>query len=335
MITDLSKAVCRQPGCGGPISGVCINQLPFDECPDVVPPEDAEPGEPASAETEPDTVSTGRMGVLSIHEADAFLRAYGGLVLAVVAAPNAGKTTFASALYDLLRRGLLEGFGFAGSETIKGLEERCFDSRVASGEDKPTTLRTRSVSPLIFIHLRIAVPDGRQLDVLLSDRSGEHFDRALNTPAQFADFHEIGRANAILLLVDGQKLVTSHQAEIAGARKLILALAQSGYLANKNVHLVVTKTDLLEGALQRTLVEQRVAVLAEEVQRRGKKTHVEVHLIACRARKGQSSFGEGVQRLIEANLPAVTDQSFTTTFWTPNAASTSSLDRLMFVTRWQ
>lgn len=335
MSTDLSQEVCRQPGCGGPVSGVCINQLSFDECPDVIASVDVEPTEATPGEAEPDTVSTGRTGVLSSEEADAFLRAHGGLVVAVVAAPDAGKTTLASAIYDLLRRDLLNGFGFAGSETIKGLEERCFDSRVASGEDRPVTLRTPRASPLNFIHLKIAVPDGRQLNFLLSDRSGEHFDRALNTPAQFAEFHEIGRADAIMLLVDGQKLATSHQAEVAGARKLIMALAQAGYLANKTIHLVVTKTDLIDGASHRAAVEQRAAALAQEVQRRGEKTLLEVHLIACRARKGQSSFGEGVHRLIAANVPKISDRSFVTTCWTPNTKSTSSLDRLMFVTRWQ
>lgn len=334
MSFDLSQAVCRLSGCGGPVSGVCINQLPFDECPDVIAGEDAEKIEMSTAEPGPEMVSTGRTGVLSIEEADSFLRTHGGLVLAVVAGPDAGKTTLVSALYDLLRRGHLDGFGFAGSETIKGLEERCFDSRVVSGQDKASTLRTPRSSPLIFIHLRVAVPDGRQLDVLLSDRSGEHFDQALNTPAQFCDFHEIGRADAILLLVDGEKLAISHQAEIARVRKLILALAQADFLSSKTVHLVVTKADLLKGQTQRTLVEQRASIIVDEIRRRGEKAVVEFHLTACRARNGHSTFGEGVHRLLEANVPSAIERSFTTTFWRPGDGGTS-LDRLMHVARWQ
>lgn len=334
MSIDLSQAVCRLPGCGGPVSGVCINQIPFDECPNVIAVEDTEEIEASRTAARSEMVSTGRTGVLSIEEADAFLRAHGGLVLAVVAGPDAGKTTLASALYDLLRRGLLDGFGFAGSETIKGLEERCFDSRVASGQDKASTLRTPRAAPLIFIHLRIAVPNGRLLDVLLSDRSGEHFDQALNTPGQFAHFHEIGRADAILLLVDGEKLATGHQAEIARMRKLVLALAQAGFLSGKTVHLVVTKADLLKGEIQRTLVEQRASVIAEEVRRRGEMTLVELHLTACHARKGCSTFGEGMHRLLEANVPSVAERSFTTLFWSPGGGGTS-LDRLMHVERWQ
>ena len=335
MTIDLSQARCRLPGCGGPAAGICINQVPFDECPNVISSEEADSAEAASAAVEPETVSTGRSGVLTLEEADAFLRAHGGRVLAMVAAPDAGKTTLASAAYDLLRRGLLNGFGFAGSETIKGFEERSFDARVASEQDEPLTLRTPSAAPLVFLHLRIAAPDGRMLNVLLSDRSGEHFDRALNTPARFADFHEIARADAILLLVDSEKLATGHQAELARMRKLILALVQAGHLANQTVHLIVTKIDRLRSAPQRTLVEQRAGVIADELRRRGETTQVEVHLTACRARAGTSRFGDGVGRLVEANLPATIARSFATTYWTPQASSTSSLDRLMFAARWQ
>lgn len=335
---DLATAICRLPGCGGPVSGVCINQLPFDECPDVIPAVGADEEEEdevlPTSEAGSDLVSTGRTGVFSIAEADAFLRANGGVVLAVVAGPEVGKTTLASAIYELLHRGRLEGFGFAGSETIKGLEERCFDARVASDQEKASTLRTPRAAPLIFVHLRIAVPDGREVDVLLSDRSGEHFDRALNAPAEFEDFKETERADAILLLVDGENLVTNHQVEIARLRKLVMALSQAGHLARKTVHLVLTKADLINGEAQLTLIEQRAKVIAEDIQRRSEGTAVQIHLTACRAKKGQSTFGQGVHGLLKATLPPVITRTFTTTFWHPGSGGTP-LDRLMFMEKWQ
>ena len=333
MTVELTNAVCRLPGCGGPASGVCINQLAFDECPDVIAVEDAEEVEAPPAAGGQETVSTGRTGVLSIEEADAFLRSQGGLMLAVVAGPDAGKTTLAATIYDLVRRGRLDGFGFAGTETVKGFEERCFDSRVASGQDEASTLRTPRGAPLVFVHLRIAVPDGRHFNFLLSDRSGEHFERALDAPSRFAGFPEISRADAILLLVDSGKLVSGHQAEIAHMRKLILAIAHAGFLSGKAVHLVVTKVDRLRNEAQRTLVEQRAGVIADEVRRRGNDSLVEVHLTACRARRGSSTFGEGIHRLLEANVPAIRERPFATKSWTPGDGGTP-LDRLLHVPRW-
>lgn len=330
---DLSTAVCRLPGCGGPVSGVCINQLPFDECPDVVAAEEEEKEVELPVEGPSDLVSTGRTGVLSVVEADAFLRANGGQVFAVVAGPDAGKTTLMSAIYELLHRGRLKGFGFAGSETIRGFEERCFDSRVESGESAPSTLRTPRAAPLIFCHLCVAVPDGRKVDWLISDRSGEHFDRALNAPAEFSSFDEIARADAILLLADGESLAVAHQAEIARLRKLVMALVQAGHLENKTLHLIVTKADLLSGESSLKLVEQRAKVITEDIKSRSGSTTVVQHMTACRARKGNSTFGEGVHGLLSSMIPVASSPEFESLRWRPGSSGTV-LDRLMFAERW-
>lgn len=223
--------------------------------------------------------------------------------------------------------------GFAGSETIRGFEERSFDSRVASDQAKASTLRTPRAAPVIFLHLRIAVADGRLLDFLISDRSGEHFNRALDTPAKFADFEEIGRADTILLLIDGEQLLNNHQVETARLRKLVVALSQAGHLTDKVVHLVVTKADLLNGESQRTQVEQRAKVISDELGRRSSNCRTQTHLTSCRPLKGQTTFGQGIQKLLEVNVPEAKTQVFNTTHWNPGDGGTP-LDRLMRVEKW-
>ena len=87
---DLDAYTCRVPGCKGPRSGVCINGLSFDECPDVIPIEDAVQTEDvrAIAETLPNAgemVQTGGVSSLDAAACDALLRARGGTVVGVVA----------------------------------------------------------------------------------------------------------------------------------------------------------------------------------------------------------------------------------------------------------
>jgi hypothetical protein len=321
---DLATARCAQPGCGGPISGVCINQIPFDECPNVIASDDAISEPLVVSDAAPDLIATGRTGELSLEEADAFLRSNGGIVIAIVAGPEAGKTTLAAAIYELLYRGRLEGFGFAGSETIKGFEERTFDSRVASEELKATTLRTPRAGPMIFLHLKLSVPDGRIVDLLLSDRSGEHFDRALDAPAQFGDFKEVERSDVLL---------KNHQIEIARLRKLVIALTQAGHLTGKIVHAVVTKADLLTGETDLPIVKQRAKIVVDELARRSPTAVVKLHVTGCRPIKGAAVFGNGIRPLLEALIPKTEVREFRTTYWNPGTGGTA-LDKLMFAQRW-
>ena len=327
MIVDLSTAVCRVRGCGGPASGVCINGLAFDECPNVVPAEEVKYGN-IEGGRRPDFVTIGTSSALTIGEADGFMRANGGTLLALVAGPNVGKTTLSSTIYELVRRGRLPGFGFAGSETIHAFEERCFLSRTASMADTPDTVHTPASADVSFLHLGLALDDGRRADLLLSDRSGEHFEEALDQPDSFASFVELVRADAVLLLVDAERLEGNHQAEFARIRKLLLAMSYTGVLLGKIICLVVTKTDKLATNVQRSNVEARAQRLMEEIGRRIPSAQTHLQFTACRATPGHATIGEGVAELMAASMPAVPIRSFKTTLWNPDDGGTA-LDRLM------
>lgn len=325
---DVPTAVCRLPGCGGPSSSVCINGLAFDECPNVRPEAEVEVTS-GSSEPAPDVVSTGRSAALSLAEADAFLRSDGGTLLAVIAGPDVGKTTLIATIYELARRGGLQGLGFAGSETIRGLEERCFLSRAASERDEADTQRTPTGVGVVFVHLRLALPGGRRMNLLLSDRSGEHFDDAVDEPGRFGEFVELRRADGILLLLDAERLERSHHAEIANVRKLMLAMSHAELLTGRAIHLVITKADRLDGEARFAVVNQRAQALVDEFGRRFSSVVVRLHFTFCRAAAGSSTFGRGVGELVIANVPAEIPRRFVTKLFSPTGGGGTALDRLM------
>jgi hypothetical protein len=67
-----------------------------------------------------------------------------------------------------------------------GFEERCFDSRAASGANEPTTLRTRPAEGLVFYHMKFRNEDLKTpiKHLLLADMSGEHYSGALDSASE-------------------------------------------------------------------------------------------------------------------------------------------------------
>ena len=207
---DLQAFMCRVNGCGGPRSGTCINSLSFEECPDVVPVplEEEQAIESRGGVILEKTVPTPGGRSLDAAACDALLRERGGTMIGIVAGPEVGKTTMIGTIYELIHRARMSKFGFAGSETLRGYEERTFLSRMKSNRSAPDTPRTKTLEKLSFTHLRLATADGI-LDVYFSDRSGEHFDNALARPAEFSAFTELLRSQVIIMMVDLQQLMTA------------------------------------------------------------------------------------------------------------------------------
>src|SRR5205085_5639270 len=74
----------------------------------------------------------------------------------VLAGPSdSGKTTLLTSLYELFQWRKVEGYAFAGSNTLPAFEERCYLSRRDSGNVTPHTPRTRYKGPHPeYLHLR-------------------------------------------------------------------------------------------------------------------------------------------------------------------------------------
>lgn len=330
-MTEVAEPICRQPGCGGPSSGVCIETFSFEECPYLkpAPPEDeaAERGdeeEDTGTEMPPDLVSTGNLAQLDAAGCDAFLRARAATVVSLIAAPDVGKTTLMSTLYELVRRGRLEGYGFAGCETIRGFEERCFLSRARSDNLEPDTQRTPARAGLNFTHLSVATEHGRE-ELILADRSGEHFQRVLDSPGSIAEFAELGRAAVILLMVDGEQLVLNRHRPVSEARRLFMALAQAGLADGRRILLVATKRDLVPKDRMAVLDEALVELLAD-LQPRSPGAELKGFATGARPREG-AEFGEGFDALIAAVLPKPSPRRFESAI--PPYSGESPLERLI------
>ena len=93
LIMDLQAFTCRNDGCDGPRSGVCINSLPFDECPDVISVErsEGEPPEQAGPRPPAETVKTPGGRSLDAAHAMPLLRERGGTMIGSSRARRLGK----------------------------------------------------------------------------------------------------------------------------------------------------------------------------------------------------------------------------------------------------
>lgn len=335
---DLSAMGCTVPGCGGPRSGVCINGLSFDECPDVAPVSDETESEQSATEEEASMQSespapagrsmtrTSEGASLNAGSCDALLRQRGGTVVGIVAGPDAGKTTMIATIYELLHRRKLDGYCFAGSETLRGYEERCHLARVASNREKPDTFRTPTQAKLNFTHLRIRTATA-VTDVVFSDRSGEHFDNVLNQPAQLSEFAELVRADVILVLVELDRLASNPHPIISYARRLVMGMRQYGLLESKILRLVGTKADRLN---EKRVLDEAVASLtdlAEDLTRRAGANNTFMPLVTASRKRKDGQGDHGLKQLLEDILRPREQRTFMLPALVPN--NMTEMDALM------
>ena len=331
MSEEIILQSCRLSGCGGPPSGVCINNFTFDECPDVLLQPATDESADAPVASSPSTVQLPGGRNLDLASSDALLRQRGGEVIALVAGPDVGKTTLIATIYELLHRRRMAAFRFAGSETLRGYEERCHRARMASNASKPNTYRTPIGAKANFMHLRVGSAEGVR-DILFCDRSGEHFENALSRPGEFAAFEELHRANTVILLIDLVRLVAENQITVSRLRRLFMAMDQNGLLDKKKLLLVGTKADIAMPTARSRKAEQLLKAIDGELKRRaGGRFEVKCMIVASRARKGSTRAGEGLERLLEEALRS--DAKPTPVIDETWPADPNDLDRLMRVYR--
>jgi Double-GTPase 2 len=309
----LENAVCRLEGCGGPQSGVCINKLSFDECPDVVAAgtdDSSVAGDTLTTLGEaPSAAALASSAIgdsLDLAACDGLLRATGGELVGIVAGPEAGKTTLIATIYERIHRNLAQGVGFAGSESVRGYERRCHFSRLASNGTAPDTERTKFLERLSFTHLRVAVA-GLIQDLVFSDRTGEDFDNALDKPDALGGFVELGRARTIWLIVDLDELSKSPHVLKSHLRRIVMAMEKAGLFDGKNVSVVGTKIDLFPDSSGLTEIETDLRALADDLQHRmANVSKFLVFMVGCRPAAGTTEFGIGLDELLSSLKPDTT-----------------------------
>jgi hypothetical protein len=134
-------------------------------------------------------------------------------LIVLAGAEGSGKTTMLTAFYEHLGRGSFAGFDFAGSRSLLGLEKICHANRVVSGGTRPTTERTIPSDEATYYHLALRETAGerRRQQILLSALSGELYRWARNSREECEKLTFLYRANAIVVLVDGEKLASLEQ----------------------------------------------------------------------------------------------------------------------------
>jgi len=212
---------------------------------------------PAAATPAPDQSKSDLISLPSGAELDesgaAKLAAAKPVRLIVTTGPvDAGKTTLLTSLYELFQSAPVANHLFAGSLTLPAFEKRCHLSRTASGADSPDTPRT-PFGDTKYLHLAVCSGSSPKtcLDLLFTDVSGEAFERAKDSTAECERLSFLKRADHLLMLLDGEKLVRDDKrwATAQDSTTLLQSFLDSGMLAARcMVKVVFSKYDCLLAA---------------------------------------------------------------------------------------
>ena len=213
--------------------------------------------EPAE-EVEPEYIELFSGATLGATEAEVItLRSRTHLVV-FAGAEGSGKTTMLASIYERLNQGPFAGYKFAGTRSLLGFEDICHLNRLASGGVQPDTQRTGLTEETKYYHLALrgAEPVAARRDVLLSAMSGELFRMAKDSQEDAERLTFLRRADAIVVLVDGERLAdtaqrTSAQADAADILESLLDANMVS--ASCQVEIVFSKLDRITAAGQPAL----------------------------------------------------------------------------------
>ncbi len=250
---------CLESGCTVASDGRCLKGLSVDTCPSY-----QDPSVPRALSVDDSTSVTTSEGadfeLASGKELDevtalSITSSCASRVIVVAGAVKSGKTTLIAALYEQFLRGHFAGYCFAGSVTLAAFEERCHLARLESGgasADTPRTEREFERRPLLHLQVRREEPTASFRDLLFTDITGEAFELARDSTEYCQKFGVLRRADHIVLLVDGARLVNPSERYEATAtpRNFLRRCLDAGMLGNRAlVDVLVTKWDIVAVAL--------------------------------------------------------------------------------------
>lgn len=260
-MAELSVHTCKLPDCTVAATGKCMEGLSLDECPHYVRAEtQAAPISPAAESNQDETAADEGAELEMVELPDGLdftpltaarvTRNRLTRVIVVAGDRDSGKTTLVSSLFDKFQEGPFAGYLFAGCRTFRGLERRCFPSRVESERLHADTVRTTrgDGQSLLHLSLRTEKLDRPAQDLLLSDISGEFFRDACDSTDGCQQLKVLGRADHLALCLDGEKLASAGQRhEAFNTGKLLLQSALDAEMIGLHtfIDILFTKRDLI------------------------------------------------------------------------------------------
>jgi hypothetical protein len=308
---DISNLVCNQPGCALASTGDCLEG--FDD------PKGCPHAKPGGAQPSVSADEVAKTGDDQSEALDDWLQLPGGYELTVSEAgqitsrtearvvmfagePDAGKTTLIATIYELLSGDAIDDFRFAGSETILAFERACFPSRIASGNLRPDTVRTRHPRPRFYhLCLRPVTGEGARKHLLLGDVSGETFRRASDDLAEAKKLHILRRVDAFVLILDGDKLRNRKERQDAVQRAVLIlrSLVDARVLLRQSViQVVISKFDCFDPKDKN--VSEFLEHLRSEFTTKFASSfdRLVIHEIAARPDTERFDFGHGVREIM-------------------------------------
>lgn len=243
------SGTCANPECPVAEDGKCLEGYATAECPHYGGHSVEELAEAVEIEVEGDEASppihlhAGRS--LDRSEASRLQRTRRSRTVAILGPNNSGKTSLISGVYDLFQEGPIGEYLFAGSATFPEFEKICHDARAASRRETPYTPRTIVGADAKFFHFDVGAHD-EITSVFIADRSGEDYLAMADSLSQADGYFELRRADTIVVLVNGEDLVSNrlrHEVK-AITPQLVDALAEAGAIRpGQRMAIALTKYD--------------------------------------------------------------------------------------------
>lgn len=246
---------CSQPACTIGTNGQCLEGLAPGSCPHRIE-VDVSGAQAIVAEHESPSKSTVQLRLgkeLQLDECGDVLASRDTRVIAIVGANDTGKTTLLGSLFDRFCHGSFGGYDFAGSMSLRALDERMYLGHTRCRAPRADTIRTKHDWEIKFLHIRLQQAEATMapLNLLISDIPGETCKQARHSTDKCKILRPLLRADRLVVAVDGAKLATAELREsaIADSVALLRRMSESDVLRSGiHIDIVLTKWDIVKAA---------------------------------------------------------------------------------------
>lgn len=306
-VDENSRPKCANPDCKIALGGRCLEG--FSEasgCPQfgkalVIVPRTTEQAPRPSASG----LRLLHAEALSISEARSLLQKGPCNVISLVGPFDSGKTSLIAGIYDLLQRGPVGGYAFAGSSTMHSFERACHDSRRESERTEAHMERTER-GEVLFFHVDLFGEDCKaKRAALFGNRAGEEYSMVQDDPDRAKAYPELKRSDVLTVLVDGAKLLDAgerHQVR-AQVRLILRAFVEAGVAPPwQRLALVLTKLDAIrksEAARDGALRYFETLVANVRTEYAAKFAEVREFAVAASPKTTNADRGEGMAKLLQ------------------------------------